>query len=217
MKSKVSLKSLKIPNLFYFFQFQGDYFEQNGKEIAYKTDFSLRKWLEEIEHVKSRYSDGKIHYFSESPEQEHLSKMIRKQRNRSRTTKRGLYNTLGGESTSVSKVSGASMTFRRGRVINSSLLEDCTNHNFTFKKPKTPSQTFCFPSKASRRTMPSTSSIAGSAHKDFSQFINSVDENNNESLAANTSSYANTSTIVNLSVIAEKFTEKNCVRIFKYN
>lgn len=65
----------------------GDYTEQTGKALEHGDDYALRQWMGKIAHVTSKYERGQIVYYSEAPGQQHLTKMIRKQVNNSKTFK----------------------------------------------------------------------------------------------------------------------------------
>lgn len=53
---------------------------EEGEELDFQNDRSLRLWLEQVDHIKVKERNGDAVYFSEAPEQLHLVKMIRRQK-----------------------------------------------------------------------------------------------------------------------------------------
>lgn len=77
----INSSNLKLKNI----QFIGDYLEHEGVKLHHKHgDNELRKIIGSIEFVrsceKSTAKGIEIFYYSQNPKQEHLAKMIRKQK-----------------------------------------------------------------------------------------------------------------------------------------
>lgn len=130
-----------------------DYRDQVGEMIEnYNNDQLLRKRLEMIEFVRSETRHGQTFFYSESPSQQHLVEMIKKNkrshRNHSRTFKQSshLVNASRSpqESTTTPKTWANSLIFRRSRLIDNSMMNESIKltpnnlepHQATPKAPK---------------------------------------------------------------------------------
>lgn len=208
-----------------FKQITGDYLEQMGKMLEHhgNSDYELRKWLESIAHIKTAVRDNQIVYFSEAPDQQHLTELIRKQKNNSRNVRRprtSLRTSVVSDGLNATFATPKSWTnslvIRRSKLANSSFGGLQNVNNVTFKRPFTPNRTFLHQAKpqAPKRSLPmDTSSIVGSAQKNFSCFPHSDDDdfdfdvNNNDS----SSSHSNMSRMSNISCVTDRFIEESRV------
>lgn len=185
-----------------------DYFEEVGRDINYaESDFSLRKWLESIEHIKAECRQGTIVYFSESPHQAHLVKMIRKQKNHQRSirkARKGLHDEFDSAPFSTPKFLRDSTILRTRKSIDTSFQQQSLSKSI-FKQPKVFSRTFMCSSKIPKRSLPVTSSVIGSAQIKFPHFVSSDDEDNNKS------NNSNSFRAPKMSFITDKIIEATCV------
>lgn len=199
-----------------------DYMEQVGKKLTHEgnSDYALRKWLENIAHVRTEVHNSQIVYFSEAPDQKHLAELIRHQRNSSRAfrkPKKGLHTLIGSDMNEPPFVTPrawtSSLVFRRRKLANSSFGGQRID-DMTFKQPFTPNRTFLQPAKphAPKRSLPmDTSSIVGSTRKKFNYRDDDDFDVSLNNLSRNTNC-SNASRISNVSSVTDRFIEESHVR-----
>lgn len=140
-----------FPTIFFktkFLYLSGDYSEQVGKAIIDSDDENLlRKLVEGIAHIRVGTCKGQTVYFSESPRQQHIAKMIRNQVKRSKVFNNSNHNSKLPNSTfcfensceATPKTWANSLIFRRSRLNGpDQSLNDTKTPNQPFVRLPTP-------------------------------------------------------------------------------
>lgn len=106
-----------------------------------EDDYSLRKWMENIAHVKTKFVKDQIVYFSEAPQHRHMTSLVRRQRKSRvcKSSRRHLNMSMASHSNNTTLTSpktwASGLIFRRRRQQRN---QQTTSMDDTFKVPQTP-------------------------------------------------------------------------------
>lgn len=148
------------------------------------TDYELRRWLEDIAHVKTAYRNGLIVYFSDAPNQQHLTSMIYKQRKQrvaksSSSSRSSSIASKLDETLCTPKSWTNSLTFRRRKFSNSSFIHEKQSvPDSVFKRPKTPAMK---PARMPKRPLVLDSSQSISSKRSKPSYLGQSDGSKAES------------------------------------